>query len=130
MKNKLVKALALNDSVRIYCVNTTELCNEMRLVHNCMPTSLAALGRVVSVSGIMAKMLKNEDEKVVVQINGQGPIGTIMVEAKQTGAIRGFVGDPSIYMKYNDSNKLAVGLAVGTDGYLKVTKDLNLKQKL
>lgn len=128
MKNKIVKALAVNESVRIYCINTTELCNEMRLIHNCWPTSLASLGRVASVTAIMAKMLKNSDERIIVQINGHGPIGTIMVECNQEGALRGFVGDPSIYLKYNVSNKLAVGLAVGKEGYLKVTKDLKMKQ--
>ena len=35
----------------------------------------------------------------------------------------------TIYLKYNDSNKLAVGKAVGVDGYLKVTKNLKLKNQ-
>lgn len=127
MENKLVKAMALNDHIRIYCVNTTNLCNKERMVHDLWPTSLATLGRVSSVASIMAAMLKNKDERIVVQINGGGPIGTVMVEANENGHIRGFVGDPHIYLKYNESNKLAVGIAVGTEGYLKVTKDSNLK---
>ena len=129
MKNKLVKALALNNHVRIYCLNSTELVQQARLTHNLFPTSLAALGRVMSVSAIMAMMQKNEKDRIITQINGGGAIGTIMVEAKSNGDIRGFVGDNEIYLKYNDSNKLAVGLAVGTNGYLKITKDFNLKDQ-
>lgn len=127
MKDSLVKAIALGGKVRIYAVKSTELCETARLQHDCWPTSQAALGRIMSIGTIMAAMLKNEDEKIVIQINGNGPIGTCMVECRYNGDVKGFVGDNEIYLKYNDSNKLAVGLAVGTDGYLKVTKYTGLK---
>ncbi|MBQ2585157.1 MAG: Hsp33 family molecular chaperone HslO, partial [Erysipelotrichaceae bacterium] len=61
-------------------------------------------------------------------INGGGPIGTILCVANSAGKVKGFCGDSQIYQKYENSNKLAVGLAVGTDGYLKVTKNLKMKQ--
>ncbi|MEG2685455.1 MAG: Hsp33 family molecular chaperone HslO, partial [Erysipelotrichaceae bacterium] len=67
------------------------------------------------------------EEKIIIQINGGGPIGTIMVDAKSNGEVRGFVGDPHQYMTYNDTKKLAVGIAVGKEGTLKVTKDLAMK---
>lgn len=35
---------------------------------------------------------------------------------------KGFCGDNELYLKYNKNNKLAVGLVVGQDSYLKVTK--------
>ena len=125
--NDLIKANALNNNVLIYCLNSKELVEQARIAHDLYPTSLAALGRVLSVTAIMGKMNKNEKDKVTVTINGKGPIGTIMAEARSNGNVRGFCGDNEIYLKYNDTNKLAVGLAVGTDGYLKVTKDLGMK---
>ena len=126
--NKLVKAIALNDAVRIYCLNSKEMVEKARLTHDLWPTSLATLGRVSSISAIMAAMEKGDDNRIITQINGGGPIGTVMVEAKSNGDVRGFVGDNEIYLKYNDSNKLAVGVAVGKDGYLKITKDLGIKE--
>ncbi|NLC96522.1 MAG: Hsp33 family molecular chaperone HslO [Erysipelotrichaceae bacterium] len=125
--NKLTIATALDGKVRIYCLNSTELVEKTRVTHDLWPTSCAALGRVESITAIMASMLKGQDEKIVVQINGGGPIGTILVEAKGNGDIRGFVSDNQVYLKYNDSNKLAVGLGVGSDGYLSVSRDLGLK---
>lgn len=127
MKDSLVKAIALNGKVRIYAVRSTDLCEKARLQHDLWPTSQAALGRIMSIGSIMAGMLKNEDEKIVIQINGNGPIGTCMVECRANGDVKGFVGDNEIYLKYNDNNKLAVGLAVGHEGYLKVTKYTGLK---
>ncbi|MCF0109816.1 MAG: Hsp33 family molecular chaperone HslO [Erysipelotrichaceae bacterium] len=127
MKDSLIKATALNGNVRIIAARTTELVEQSRKQHDLWPTSCAALGRIESMGAIMASMLKGEKERVIIQINGGGAIGTCMVEAHPNGDVRGFVGDPHIYLKYNDSNKLAVGLAVGNNGYLTVTKDLGLK---
>lgn len=125
--NELLIATALDDKVRIYVLNSTELVERTRLQHDLWPTASATLGRVESISAIMASMLKGDYEKIVTQINGGGPIGTVLVEAKGNGDVRGFVGNNEVYLKYNDTNKLAVGLAVGTDGYLTVSRDLGLK---
>ncbi|MEG0177576.1 Hsp33 family molecular chaperone HslO [Anaerorhabdus sp.] len=127
MKDILVKAIALNGKVRMYAARTTELCEQARIQHDLWPTSQAALGRVMSIGAIMAGMLKNEDDKIMIQINGHGSLGTCMVECNSKGDVKGFVGDNQIYLKYNENNKLAVGLAVGTDGYLKVTKSMGMK---
>jgi len=127
MENKLVKALALNGMVRIYAIDTTNLVEKTRIQHDMWPTSTAALGRLMSASAMMAANFKEENEKIQLSINGGGPVGTVLVEAKGNGDVRGFVGDPHVYLTYNDSNKLAVGLAVGKEGYLKVTRDINRK---
>ncbi len=120
-------ATARNRKVRIMAADTTKMCEEARITHDLYPTANAALGRVMSIGAIMGVMLKEKDEKVLININGHGPLGTVMAEARSNGDVRGFVGDNTVYLKYNDTNKLAVGLAVGTDGYLEVTKYLNLK---
>lgn len=120
--NNLAIALALNQKVRIYCADTTSLVEKARLTHDLYPTSAAALGRLLSVTALMGQMIKDENGKITTTINGKGPIGTCMAIAYQNGLVKGFVGDNKLYLKYNDSDKLAVGLAVGSDGYLKVIK--------
>lgn len=125
--NKIIKAIALDNKVRILGCDIRQLCNQAALQHDLWPTSLAALGRIMAVGAMMGADLKKDEEKIVLNINGHGPIGTCLVEAYGNGDLRGFVGDNKIYLKYNDSNKLAVGAAVGKDGYLQVIKDLKLK---
>lgn len=125
--SRLLVAVARNRKVRVLLANTTKVVEDARLTHDLFPTSNAAFGRVLSVGVLMGSMQKGEDEVVTIQINGGGPIGTILVEAKSNGDVKGFCGDNQIYLKYNDSNKLAVGVAVGNDGYLKVSKNLGLK---
>ena len=127
-ESKILIGTALNSHVRFYLGDTTKVVDEAQKIHDMWPTSLAALGRVMSVTACMGLMQKGEDESVTTTINGGGEIGTIMVTANNAGKIKGFVGDPHCYLKYNDGNKLAVGLVVGTNGYLKVLKNLKLKQ--
>ena len=127
MESKIIIGTALDKHVRFYLGDTTKLVEDARKIHDCWPTSLAALGRVMSVTACMGLRQKEEGESITTAINGGGAIGTIMVTADSAGNVKGFVGDNHIYLKYNDSNKLAVGLAVGTEGYLKVLRSLKLK---
>lgn len=124
--DKLAIGLARNNNIRIYATTTTNLVEEARVRHDLWPTSTAALGRVMSVGLMMAQMQKGEDEKLTIQIDGDGPIKNIVATAKNDGTVRGYVGDPHVMLSYNDTNKLAVGTAVG-NGYLKVVRDMNLK---
>ena len=127
MTDKLVKGLIRNKKVRVYLCKTTDLCELARVKHDLWPTSLAALGRVLSVTAILGGMLKNDDEKVTVHINCNGPIGTIMTDVYKDWHVRGFGGDPHLMLVDNHTNKLAVGAIVGKDGYLRVIKDTGLK---
>ena len=129
MKDTIVKALALNNHIRIITCTTTNLCEKARLQHDLWPTSAAAMGRTLSATAMMGSMLKDDREKITVSINGNGPIGTIMAESFKNGNVRGFVGDNEQFLQYTDTNKLAVGLVVGKDGYLRVIKDLGMKEK-
>lgn len=127
MKDQIVIAEALNGQVRIHAARTTALCEEARKAHHCMATSAAALGRVLSATAIMASDLKKTDEKIVSVMNGHGPAGTVLAQADGAGNVRGFIGDPSIYLVKEDGH-LDVGKAIGTNGTLTVTKDLGLKE--
>ena len=128
MKNNVIIATALHEHARIYLFNSKEVVEKARQLHDLYPTSCAALGRTLSVTALMGIMQKEEGEVVTVTINGGGPIGTILCVGDSAGKVKGFCGDPEIYQTYENTHKLAVGLAVGTDGYLKVTKNLKLKQ--
>ncbi len=128
MKDQIIKCLARDGRVRIYICDTTNLVQEAKERHDLWPTASAALGRTLSVAVMMGANLKSEKEKLTITVNGGGPIGTIMVDAYSNGQVRGFVGEPHVHYQYNDTNKLAVGVAVGKEGYLEVRKSMSLKE--
>jgi len=125
MSDYLVKSLAFEGEVRIYAARTTELCEVANQNMNAYPTGAAALGRTLTATAMIGCMLKGE-QTVTIRINGGGPIGLIMADANAHGKVRGYAANPRVQFQYA-SGKLNVGMAVGTEGDLYVTKDLGLK---
>ena len=56
------------------------------------------------------------------------PIGQIVVDANAKGEVRGYVDNPFVDPPLNEKGKLDVAAAVGTDGFLYITKDLGMKE--
>lgn len=128
MKDYAIKSYAYNKEVRIYVASSTNLVEEARKIHQTWPTATAALGRTLTVSALMGLMYK-EEETITVRIKGNGPVGSILVEANAKGEVRGEIQNPQVYIKYEDGpkkGKLNVGAAVG-EGFLHVTKDLKMR---
>ena len=127
MKDYLVRGLVNSKNCRVFACRTTNLVDVARKNHNLWPTASAALGRMMSATLMMARMNKNS-EKMTVIINGGGPIGTMINVTNGDGNIKGFVANPEVHYTYNDTGKLAVGVAVGHEGTLQVIRDMGLKE--
>lgn len=127
MGDYLVKALAFDDTIRAYAVNTTETVREAQKRQDTWPTASAALGRTLTAGVMIGAMLKGED-RVTIKINGGGPLGTILVDANAKGEVRGYVTNPHVDFELNEKGKLDVARAVGKNGMLVVIKDIGLKE--
>lgn len=128
MKDYALIASAYDGNARIYVSTTTNLVEEARRIHQTWPTATAAFGRFLTVSAMMGLMYK-QGERITLRIKGDGPIGSMLVEASGSGEVKGDIAEPAVYLKYEsgkNKGKLNVGAAVG-QGFLHVTKDLNLK---
>ncbi len=129
MKDYALIAYAYDKTVRIYVASSTNLVEKARKTHDTWPTATAALGRFLTVSAMMGLMYK-EKERITLRIKGDGPIGSMLVEANTLGEVRGELANPHVYLQYEDGphqGKLNVGAAVG-NGFLHVTKDLGMKE--
>lgn len=126
MSDYLVKALAYDGQIRAFATRTTQTVGEAQRRHYTWPTASAALGRSMTASVMLGAMLKGE-EKLTIKINGGGPIGTILVDANAKGEVRGYVSNPQTHFDLNESGKLDVRRAVGTEGTLTVSKDIGME---
>ncbi|MCA1296583.1 Hsp33 family molecular chaperone HslO [Paenibacillus sp. alder61] len=126
MKDRLVRGTAMDGKVRAFAVRTTELVEELRRRHDTYPTTTAALGRTVTAAAMMGAMLKGE-ERLSIQVKGDGPVGQIVADANAKGEVRGYVTNPHVQLPSNSKGKLDVAGAVGTTGFIHVTKDLGMK---
>ncbi len=129
MNDYLVKGYAYDGTVRIYAAITTSLVDHARTIHHLWPTATQALGRTLT-AGVIQGSFYSEDQQITIRIDGGGPLGKILVDADAHGHVRGYVQNPHVNLIYDSGNlagKSAVGQAVGTNGFLQVTKDLKIR---
>ncbi|MDI3258068.1 MAG: Hsp33 family molecular chaperone HslO [Kyrpidia sp.] len=125
MRDYVVRATAYSGSVRAYAARTTALAEELRRRHGTWPVATAALGRAATAGAMMGAMLKG-DERLTIQVKGDGPLGGIVIDADASGRVRGYVDRPDVDLPLNALGKLDVAAAVGK-GSLYVVKDLGLR---
>ena len=125
--DKIEKFLAYNGKINIVAIETTDLVEEARKIHDLSPLATATLGRLLTMAGLMVSNMKGEEDALTLQVKGNGPIGQMTVTADSKERIRGYVVNPQVDLPLKVNGKLDVGSAVGKDGFIYVIKDIGLK---
>lgn len=126
MQDYLVKATLYDGKVRAYAATTTATVSEAQRKQDTWATASAALGRSLTITALMGAMLKGEDT-ITAKVEGNGPIGAIVIDGNAKGEVRGYVHHPHVDFDTNEQGKLDVKRAVGEEGVLSIVKDLGLK---
>lgn len=124
MKDQLVIAMALSNRVRFYIDRTTDLVQDAVDRFDLSHGAGDALGRVLSIGSIMGSMLKSDKEMLTINILGDGPLGSIVVDAYENGNVRGFVANGQLS---DEQASWPVSELIGLPGTLTVTKDLSME---
>ena len=127
MNDYILRATAAGDTVRAFAIRSTDLTAEARELHHTFPVVTAALGRLLSAGAMMGSMMKGENDKLTLQMKGDGPIVQMTVTADSHGNVKGFAANPAVDIPLKRAGKLDVGGAVGK-GLLTVIMDLGLKE--
>jgi len=127
MSDQIKKYFAYDKKVLITVIESTELVEEARKIHDLTPTTTAALGRLITAVALMGTDLKNEQDTISAQIKGDGPIGSMIAVSDKTPKVRAYIQNPHIELPLNELGKINVGGAVGKTGYLNIIKDIGLK---
>lgn len=124
---KITVAMTKCLNIRAYALNSTDIAEKARSIHNTSPVATAAFGRTLTAASMMGYMLKNKEDSLTLNIKGDGPLGGVVAVSDYKGNVRGYVINPDVDLPLNDKGKLDVGKAVGK-GTLTVIKDLGLKE--
>ena len=124
----MIRAIDKKKTFRIFMVKSTDTVEKARLHHNTSPTASAALGRTITAGLMMGYMMKSEKDRLTININGGGPLGTILVVADNQGHVKGYVDNPEVELNLKENGKLDVGGAVGTNGKITVLTDIGMKE--
>lgn len=111
-KDRLIKGIAKDGSLKISVVKTTDIVKTARKKHGLSLLNTVLLGRALTGTMLMASELKGE-ERIKMRIEGQGPVGLLVAEANRVGEVRGYVQNPEAQLTYNGDTNIADGLGVG-----------------
>ena len=126
MSDQIAHAMAYGGQVRIFAAVTSGLVSTAQEIHDTWPTATAALGRTITAAALMSAM-GDVEERLTLQILGNGPLGRIVAVANGYGKVKGYVDNPHVHLELNSRGKLDVGNAVGK-GQLFVLRDIGLKE--
>lgn len=121
MTDKILKALAFDGKVRVYVLDLTQGVDEAHRRHDTWHTATAVLGRSLVAASLLGSNLKGED-RLSIEILGEGPVGRVVVDGDAQGYVRGYVQNPHVALELNQHGKLDVAGAVGLPGTLTVRK--------
>ena len=127
MKDYVVRASTKDVPLRAFAATTKNTVEEARMIHHLTPLTSAALGRVLTATAMMGQMLKSPEDKLTLQLKGDGPILSLLATGNGKGEVKGYIGKPNVDLPLNKKGKLAVGQAIG-QGTLTVIMDLGLKE--
>ncbi|CAM3692224.1 Hsp33 family molecular chaperone HslO [Marinicrinis lubricantis] len=127
MNDYILRGTALDGKVRALAAYSKNLVQELRERQDTWSTATAALGRSATIGAMMGAMLKGE-ERLTIQVRGDGPIGHIVIDANAKGEVRGYVQNPHVQLPTNAIGKIDVRGGVGTEGSIIVIKDLGMKE--
>ena len=127
MPDRIIKGLAYDGRISIIAIESTDICEKARKIHNLSPVCTAAFGRLLTVTALIGCEMKSKNNKLTIQVKGNGPIGTMLTVSDNTPIVKGYVINPAVDLPLNEFGKLDVSGAVGTEGFIYVIKDVGLK---
>ncbi len=118
----VVRGTAAQGQIRAFATTARGIVEFAHEAHQTSPVASAALGRLLCAGAMMGSMLKDPGELLSLIIKGDGPLASLTVTADSQGHVKGFAGNPDVWLPLNAQGKLDVAAAVG-QGTLSVIQD-------
>ncbi|MFV0247207.1 MAG: Hsp33 family molecular chaperone HslO [Mycoplasmatales bacterium] len=117
----MIQGLAYNDQVRFFLFDSTNVVEEINQLIKPEPVAIDVLGRSMSITAIMAHMLKG-DEKLSTTLDCSGPLNCVHCFANSKGYVKAGINNA-----YDNLEGLNIKQAIG-NGSLRVIKNLKMKE--
>lgn len=95
--DRLIQGMAANGDFRIIAAQTTNTVETAREILDLSPVAADALGRALTGSILLARLLDKDvrNQYVTLRFEGTGPLGLVIAEANVSGNARGWVANPA-----------------------------------
>ncbi|NBC02432.1 MAG: Hsp33 family molecular chaperone HslO [Bacteroidetes bacterium] len=119
--DRLIKGIETKGRFKISVVKTTDVVQTAKDNHGLSLLNTVLLGRTLTAAMLLASELKGE-ERIKVQMEGNGPVGFLVAEANRVGEIRGYSQNPAVELDYSQPD-VSIGDGIGL-GLLTISKTL------
>ncbi len=137
MADQLVRALIRGGTGRVVAAVTTDLLLEAARRHEASSDATLALGRAATAALLLATHGK-DDQRVTLQLHGDGPIGSVTADAFAWGGVRMYAqappegsapGDADLALPSTAPGRPQVARVLGRRGTVNVIRDLGMRER-
>jgi molecular chaperone Hsp33 len=121
MTDRIVRGLLPELGLRAVHVRVTGIARMARLLHGLYPTA-ARLFAEATAAGLLVASLQKERSRINLQVECDGPVRGLLVDADPDGNVRGYVRAPHVHFPGDPA--AGARAALGGAGYLSVLRDL------
>lgn len=110
-QDRLIQGMAGDGDFRVIAAQTTIAVDTAREILDLSPVAADALGRAMTGSLLLARLLAKDvrNQYVTLRLEGNGPLGVVIADANIGGGVRGYVSNPA-----PADPLLDVGAAIGS----------------
>jgi len=94
--DRIIQGMAGSGDFRVIAAQTTTAAETAREILDLAPVAADALGRAMTGSLLLARLLDKDvrNQYVTLRFEGNGPLGVVIADATAVGAVRGYVANP------------------------------------
>ncbi len=122
MADELVSGLLKESDLRVVLVTATGLARRARELHRSAPGSALLMAQGLTAGALMGSLQKSE-ARINIQLECDGPLRGLFVDADSTGMLRGYVKNPLV-SHLGGEGAYHWRPALGNKGFLSVLRDL------
>lgn len=119
--DEIYKSLSTDAEVTLTVISARNVVQDGCSRHECAPTASAALGRVL-IGSLLLAAFREEREATQVTFKGGGEVGDVQAVATAEGQVKGKLDNPAGDPPLRADGKLAVGTAIGSNGFLSIVR--------
>jgi molecular chaperone Hsp33 len=121
MSDRLCRGTFPARGVRAVFVRVSDTARMARMLHGLYPTSARLFGEALA-AGALLGALQKDGARVNLQVECDGPIGGLFVDADDAGNVRGYVRRPAVHFPGDPAR--GAHAALGGSGFLSVLREL------
>jgi molecular chaperone Hsp33 len=121
MTDRLCRGLFPARGLRAVFVRVSDTARMARMLHGLYPTSARLFAEALA-AGALVGALQKDQGRVNLQLECDGPLGGLFVDADPEGNVRGYVRRPGVHFPGDPAR--GAHAALGGSGYLSVLRDL------